>query len=183
VRSAVPRLSISNFFTRYYQPSNLPIDPTKAPEAAHGSHDLALTAFAQLGALRLNAKRSVISLVGKDTEYVIAEAGRTLSLQDDSRHDEGDHLWHGVGALQSKAAVGLIVMNHLSGVSQPAIPYLIINDLSKDEQFKRLPIVTEVPFARFLACLPLRTAAGFVIGMSVHYSHCVVLTLEEAFTL
>lgn len=56
-----------------------------------------MTAFAQLGALRLNARRGIISLSSKDTEYILAEAGKTLSLQRDD--DKDDYLWHGVGAL------------------------------------------------------------------------------------
>ncbi|KFX91320.1 hypothetical protein O988_07800, partial [Pseudogymnoascus sp. VKM F-3808] len=151
---------------KYYQPTSLPHDPTKEPEVSRASsNDLSLTAFAQLGALRLNTKRAVISLVGRDTEYVIAEASRTLSLQDDNRHHEGDQLLHGVGPLPSNELMGLVLMDLLGGTSRPALPYLVVGDLSKDERFCQLPVVIAAPFARFLACLPLRTAAGYVIGL------------------
>jgi GAF domain-containing protein len=103
-------------------------------------------------------------LVGRDTEYVIAEAGKTLSLQDDHRHDKGDELWHGVGALQSKAAIGLVVMDLLAGVYPNATSHLVVNDLQKDDNFTHHPLVKDEPFARFLACFPLQTPAGFVIG-------------------
>ncbi|KFY43367.1 hypothetical protein V494_02016 [Pseudogymnoascus sp. VKM F-4513 (FW-928)] len=151
---------------KYYQPTSLPLDQTKEPKVLRASsNDLSLIAFAQLGALRLNAKRVVISLVGRDTEYIIAEASKTLSLQDDNRHHDGDQLWHGVGPLQGNALMGLVLMGLLGGTSQPALPHLIVSDLVKDERFCQLPIVCAAPFARFLACLPLRTAAGYVIGL------------------
>lgn len=147
-------------------------------------NDLSLTAFAQLGALRLNAKRVIISLVGRDTEYVIAEASKTLSLQDDNRHHEGDQLWHGVGPLQSTALMGSVLMDLLAGTSQPALPHLAINDLSKDERFCQLPIVVAAPFARFLTCLPLRTAAGHVIGTFIPaFRCCIILSFRWAFIL
>lgn len=85
-------------------------------------------------------------------------------MQDDDRHDKGDELWHGVGALQSKAAMGLVVIDLLAGISQTAIPHLVVNDLLEDDRFSHLPFVTEEPFARFLACFPLQTPAGYVIG-------------------
>lgn len=95
---------------------------------------------------------------------MIAEAGKTLSLQDDTRHGKGDQLWHGVGALQNKSSMGLAVIDLLAGTSQAAVPHLVVNDLQKDDRFSHLPLVTEEPFARFLACLPLQTPAGYVIG-------------------
>lgn len=64
-------------------------------EAATSSRDLALTAFAQLVTLRLNAKRAMISLFDSGKQYVIAEATRTLSLQKDAVHAPCDGLWFG----------------------------------------------------------------------------------------
>lgn len=55
-----------------------------------------LSAFAQLGALRLNAKRGVITLASNSKEYIIAESSQSLSLQQDN--DAQDKLWHGIGA-------------------------------------------------------------------------------------
>ncbi|KAF2762661.1 hypothetical protein EJ05DRAFT_8703 [Pseudovirgaria hyperparasitica] len=59
------------------------------------STDLALNAFAQLGALRLNASRCYISLFDRNYQYVIAESSKTLSTQNDAVHDTGDELWLG----------------------------------------------------------------------------------------
>lgn len=125
-----------------------------------------MTVFAQLGALRFGAKRGVISLIGTNVEYVLAEAGKTLSLRSDSRYEEGDALWHGAGALKDKAGVGHVVLQRLTGtIKKEAEPYLIVKDLEKDPQFNQLSIVKEETHARFLACYPLKTPDGFVIGM------------------
>ena len=59
-----------------------------------GCEDTALAAFAQLGALRLNAQRCIISLISKDQEVVLAESTRTLSLQSDLVHIEHLSLIH-----------------------------------------------------------------------------------------
>lgn len=55
--------------------------------------DKILTAFCQLGALRMNARRALIFFFDIKHAYVMAEATRTLSLEDDSTHDPGDQLW------------------------------------------------------------------------------------------
>jgi GAF domain-containing protein len=124
-------------------------------------------AFAQVGALRLNTGRGVISFIGRDTEYVIAEAGRTLSPQSDYRHTEGDQLWFGEGPLPTGSGLGLAVMNILTDRSHHTPQNVIVGDLRQDERFSQLPMVTGPPFARFLVSLPLRTPAGYPIGTTL----------------
>jgi hypothetical protein len=88
--------------SRYFQPLGI------SPESGDGldqartrqsSSDPALTAFAQLGAHRLKAKRGLITLSTKDTEYIAAESGVGLGLQQDD--DSKDPLWHGTGYVSS----------------------------------------------------------------------------------
>jgi hypothetical protein len=106
--------------------------------------------------------------VGKNREYVLAEASKTLSLQDHTRHDDGDHLWYGEGALKARTEIGAILIRLLSeethGSSESPIAYVAVNDLREDERFKKLSMVAEVPFARSLICLALRSARGYVVG-------------------
>lgn len=54
--------------------------------------DKTLPAFCQLGALRLNFRRFFFDT---NNAYILAEATRSLSLEDDSAQDEGDQLWLG----------------------------------------------------------------------------------------
>lgn len=163
------RRRFSDSFDSYFQPeqdiNHGAIDAPHVVQTPRSSCDRSITAFAQLGALRLNAKRASISLVGRNTEYILAEAGRSLSLQDDSRHGLDDALWHGVGTLESKVTIGSVVMEALANTPSDSETYLIVNDLTQDDRFTKLPCVVEAPFARFLACFPLTTQSGCMIGL------------------
>ncbi|KAK5674019.1 hypothetical protein LTS10_013226 [Elasticomyces elasticus] len=93
-------------FYRYYEPiqalteSGPPLcdlhdaDSVKAHRPL-SSPDRALTAFCQLGALRLGCRRAMLFFLDRNYAYVLAEATRTLSLQDDSVHEAEDSLWLG----------------------------------------------------------------------------------------
>jgi len=84
--------------SRYFQPLDISpkardtTDQTRKPKS---SSDPVLTAFVQLGALRFQAKRGLITLSSRDTEYIVAESGVQLGLQQDD--DSKDPLWHGTG--------------------------------------------------------------------------------------
>ena len=55
--------------------------------------DKILTAFCQLGALRMKARRALIFMFDVNHAYIMAEATQTLSLEHDDTHDPGDQLW------------------------------------------------------------------------------------------
>ena len=55
--------------------------------------DKILTAFCQLGALRMKARRALRFFFDVNHAYIMAEATQTLSLEDDSTHEPGDQLW------------------------------------------------------------------------------------------
>jgi signal transduction histidine kinase len=119
-----------------------------------------LTAFAQLGALRLDAKRGVITVSAKDREYIIAESGQRLSLQQDD--DEDDKLWHGVGWL---AQTGMAQEFATIFSAKDAPSHIYVGDLSKDERFKDTEAVTGLRHIRAIACVPLKTPLhGITIG-------------------
>lgn len=52
--------------------------------------DSVLQSHAQLAAIRVNVKRAIIGLVDKDTSYFVAEATRTLDLEDESQYEHKD---------------------------------------------------------------------------------------------
>lgn len=60
-----------------------------------GTSNSTLTSFAQLAALRLNVERVFIAVLDRDRQHIIAEATRTLNLNDASVHDDKDHIWLG----------------------------------------------------------------------------------------
>ncbi|KAI9682727.1 MAG: hypothetical protein M1829_006714 [Trizodia sp. TS-e1964] len=128
------------------------------------SPDTALTAYAQLVAWRLDAKRSMVSLIGRTTQYVIAEATKTLDLEENSKHDAGDGLWLGCYVLPKEN--GLCESTVDIGPTETGF---IIPDLSQDERFKHRPYVVGPPYLRFYAGTPLKSKLGINIG-----SLCIV---------
>lgn len=103
-------------------------------------------------------------MVGSKTEYVLAEASKTLSLQNDKTHELGDELLHGEGAMKARSEIGPVLIAILTGNPETAPSHVIINNLAEDERFHHLPpSIFEI--AKSMVCLPLRTARGYVIGM------------------
>ncbi|KIN03519.1 hypothetical protein OIDMADRAFT_116731, partial [Oidiodendron maius Zn] len=139
-----------------------------SPDAAkenspRSSDDPILTAFAQLGALRLNAKRGFITLSTISKEFIIAESGQSLSLQQDN--DEKDRLWHGAGPMESSCrSPGPVLTSFFC--ESPQETYVFISDLREDDRFKDMPVVVEEPFVRSLSAVPLRSPkTGIAIGV------------------
>ncbi|KAK0124569.1 hypothetical protein ONS95_009518 [Cadophora gregata] len=136
---------------RYYLPSSS-LPDKEAGASKRASSDPTLTAFAQLGCLRINCKRGIITLSSKDTEYVLAEATQELSLQKDD--DETDNLWHGEGALlPGKQGLGAEIRKVFDGPDSPAI--FLCGDLAADDRFKDAYPVVNPPHLRAFACVPL----------------------------
>jgi hypothetical protein len=52
--------------------------------------DTVLQAHAQLAAYRLDVKRALVGLVDKHSSYFVAEATRTLDLEDNSQFEHAD---------------------------------------------------------------------------------------------
>jgi signal transduction histidine kinase len=123
--------------------------------------DPCLTAFAQLGALRLNAKRGIITLSAGDTQYIIAESGQALSLQQDN--DERDQLWHGVGLMNTDEDGIGPAMAKLFSDPNDCPPYVFVHDTTKDDRFKDRKVVISGPKIRAFACVPLRTPLHSVV--------------------
>ncbi|KAK4870203.1 hypothetical protein LT330_005257 [Penicillium expansum] len=138
------------------------------------SPDTALTAFAQLGVLRLKARRALISLFGRDQQYVLAEATQTLSLQDHSVENDRDALWLGCcvvpkehGICQQVASLPQMKPKEDKHVVEGGI--YMVPDLREDDRFNQLNMVTGTPKARFYVGAPIISSKGITIG-----SYCVI---------
>ncbi|ESZ97843.1 4MPY, histidine kinase-group I protein [Sclerotinia borealis F-4128] len=143
----------------------------KVSPKAFSSSDRALNAFAQLGALRLRARRVMISLVDRTHEYILAESTRTLSSQDDDVHEAGDSLWMGVRTIPRQESLCDAIINTLpskgkrkSTEFRPKVIPKVINDLANDETLKYDPNIIGGPKIRFVATVPIRSRQGFDIG-------------------
>ena len=138
------------------------------------SSDPALTAFAQLSAIRLNCDRSFISLIDSQDQHIIAEATKSISLVDELRHGPGDALSFGSMKLDLIAGVcagTLKVLTsrdcsrnvHTDNIYADQSRY-VINDFTREPLYRDRPYVTGFPFMRFYADVPIRTESGYVIG-------------------
>jgi GAF domain-containing protein len=144
-----------------------------------GSDDISLAAFAQLGALRLDAQRCMISLVCKETEYVLAECTRTLSLQSDLVHNARDALWLGTTHFPRDQGLSVLgVKEWMTTKDQREEPkeegyyytngltphWHIISDLRNYPELQKLLLVSTGKNLRFYASVPIRTSSGLVVG-------------------
>lgn len=128
------------------------------------SYDTTLSAFAQLATLRLNTRRALISLIDRTNQYILAEATQTLSLQSDSVHNYQDELWFGCTTLPRSQGLCEKALEILPSSKLQRLFPLIINDLTRDEQFKDRPFVTSHLSLQFYAAIPISTKSGFNIG-------------------
>lgn len=116
------------------------------------SPDRALTAFCQLSALRLGTRRAMLFFFDSANAYVLAEATRTLSLQDDSVHDIEDSLWLGHTIIPRGFSICEEVCSpretlpSLQVVSQPAMRVAAFG--SDTEQLRNTPSL-KVPLGQF----------------------------------
>ncbi|KAL4924632.1 uncharacterized protein BDV17DRAFT_208226 [Aspergillus undulatus] len=131
----------------------------------HSSQDSSLAAFAQLGALRLDAQRTIISLFGRNEQHILTEATQTLSLRDGSNHKARDGLWVGTCTMSYNRSFCAAVANPVATSSQAlASSVFTVPDLTERDAFKDHPDVTGYPNIRFLACAPIVSPKGIVIG-------------------
>ena len=153
-------------------PSTPPPTLDYAPRA---SDDKALTAFAQLGALRLNARRCLISFFDRKDCFLLAEATKTLSLDTGEAEFDDDRLCFGTTIFPKEQSLCYYTVNLAPKyttlpLEDPSdLPSLIVNDLSKDQRFCNFPFVKGPPYSRFYAGVPIRSPTGHSIG-----TYCVL---------
>jgi signal transduction histidine kinase len=126
--------------------------------------DPVLTAFAQLGTLRLDAQRTLISLFSRNEQHVLTEATRTLSLQDDTDHNHRDELWLGSCTVSYDRSFCKTALKPVVNAQTPSDRVVVVPDLTQDEEFKDHPDVNSFPNVRFLASSPIISPKGIVIG-------------------
>ncbi|KAF4229386.1 hypothetical protein CNMCM6805_001505 [Aspergillus fumigatiaffinis] len=166
-------------FYKYYQlpqrpgllhrPPPSPRSEIDAELLPQSSQDTTLTALAQLGALRLNARRCMISLFDRHTQYILAESTRTLSLQDDRVHVDGDGLWLGSSVIPKPEGICHYCceedqLNAGPKGANGGYSALVIPDLTKDDRCSKRQYVVNAPHLRFYAGVPIMSRRGIAIG-------------------
>ncbi|TEY54820.1 hypothetical protein BOTCAL_0236g00060 [Botryotinia calthae] len=142
-------------------------------------HDPTLTAFAQLGAYRLNTERSFISLMDSHNQYIIAEATRSVSLHERDLTKPGDEIFLGARILDMHWGIcpNTIQMftakddteNVKTNLVTANQTQYVMNDLSAIEKYKNRPYIAEWPHMRYYAVVPIYSPENIVIG-----TYCVV---------
>ncbi|KAL7275253.1 hypothetical protein RUND412_001812 [Rhizina undulata] len=136
------------------------------------SSDPALASFTLLTAKLLSCKRSMISLLDRERQYIIAESTKSLSLVSPHTHDPDDGLW--LGGCETISRSGGLCENTIA-LFPPDVTcedgnmILQIEDLAEDPRFKDREYVKHWPTVRYYAGVPLRTRNGVSIG-----SLCVI---------
>ncbi|KAJ5524175.1 hypothetical protein N7494_010825 [Penicillium frequentans] len=130
------------------------------------SPNTTLTSFAQLAALRLNAQRAFITILDRDSQYILAEATKTTNVGSSTLFGKkGDNLFAGTSTLLNTWNICHETVNIQSHEQQAGTyPFLIVNDLEQDERFRHLPFVQSEPHSRFYAGTPLTSDSNINLG-------------------
>lgn len=169
-------------WTELYKPEF--IDRNAFP---HGSNvpapaaclDTGLAAFAQLAALRVGVRRAFVTIMSRETEYILVEATRTMSLQSDFTADEKDKNWLGTSCIARADGINDTAVDGWRKARQyrdiPANDdyyytegssphWCIVSDASSNSSVKDRPLIARAKSPRFFFSIPLRDVEGTVIG-------------------
>ncbi|KAJ5993105.1 hypothetical protein N7451_008829 [Penicillium sp. IBT 35674x] len=136
------------------------------------SPNTTLTSFAQLAALGLNAERCLITILDQETQYILAEATRTIDYIQQSRgwpmardiySERGVELMSGTHSSIARA-LRMGISNHIhfsketialeSDHLSKRYPSFTVDNLNEDTRFSSLPFVQGSPNFRFYAGTP-----------------------------
>ncbi len=173
--------------SRYYcaipRPADFADDPAATPNpsddgskpelnVARLSSDITLTALTQLGVYKFGCMRSYVSLIDGQNQHIISEATGSISLRDRVKHQPNDGLYLGVTTLDLVFGVCPHAVKLFSGhdvrhlqntdnVTANSTRY-IVRDFTREEYFKDRPYVTEWPYFRFYAEVPIYSPCGHI---------------------
>ncbi|KAH8422399.1 putative sensor histidine kinase/response regulator [Aspergillus melleus] len=136
---------------------------------AQPSRDTALTSFAQLGAIRLRARRALVSLFDRTYQYVLTEATPTLSLVGGHVRDEQDLLRVGTCIFPRERGLCTLVSTLPSPnyADDPAVvdgSAVVVSDVTKEERFQCTRLLSLLSDVRFYAAVPIVSPRGLTIG-------------------
>lgn len=144
-----------------------------------------MTAFAQLGAIRLGTERGLISLFDRTHQHVIAEATPTLSLTGGGIRDTRDRLILGCCILPKERGF----CHHVERLPSPKYTKhdevvgddtLIVPDVRENQRLKSQKRIKALENVRFYAAVPIVSPRGLTIGAySVMDSQPRATTLDQ----
>ncbi|KAF2161381.1 hypothetical protein M409DRAFT_28115 [Zasmidium cellare ATCC 36951] len=168
-----------------YSPKSLrrrafPKDGTGHAALLEACPDTALAAFAQLVALRLQARRCLVSLISTQTEFVLADLAKTTALQHNAAADDPqDRLWIGTSSFPRQEGIHDEAVNswrkarRMRDVPEEEGHYYteglsphwnLVNDARHHAGHSGLAFLRSASWIRSCVSVPLRGAQGSVLG-------------------
>ncbi|KAJ5808087.1 hypothetical protein N7474_009356 [Penicillium riverlandense] len=133
------------------------------------SPDPALTAFAQLGAIRVGTQRALVTLFDRTHQHIIAEGTPSLNLVGGGTQDDRDKLLLGCCVLPKERGLCHNIENQPvsacveNGKSDKA-GALVVGDVTEDPRIKINELLHRLSNVRFFAAVPLISPRGLMIG-------------------
>ena len=133
-----------------------------------------MTAFAQLGLLRLGVDRAFVSLLDSRYQYVIAEATASSGLRAHADKPTEERLLlcglafphsQGVSAHVLEIASDSPAAGSAEGEAKWTIPVIVIPDIQSDNRFASSYLLTLYNDIRFYAAVPIYSPTGSIIGV------------------
>jgi signal transduction histidine kinase len=158
---------------RFYQPHNstksLPNSHSSSNEATDFATsrfllDTALTAFAQLIALRFDAQRAIISLTDHEYEYFLAESTSTLSHLSAERYAQNQFLSRSGSKVSRDASLCEQTLHIAPYQGMGTFPASVVPDLTLNGKLNQLECVKGAPYLRFYCGVALTNNKGVTIG-------------------
>lgn len=136
------------------------------------SQDIALAGLARLGVLQFDCNRAFVSIVDGTHQHVIAEATKSGFLENNTSHQAGDGLYHGLKSFDLNWGVAPDTVRFFTKQKLPFESANLnadharyyVRDLSQDDAHKDRPYVVDWPAMRFYVAVPIRSRTGYILG-------------------
>ena len=158
-------------FYHYFQPDNL-IQPhlrRRRSVVDISSSDVpdlskALSPIAQLTALRMQCRKTMINVMDRDVMYFLSEATRIAPEHSEETYDFiEDPILLACSSAPLKGRICELTIRLENDTGSASMPMFVINDLSTS-QFADMSIISGPPYYRFYAGVPITTRGGINIG-------------------
>lgn len=124
------------------------------------SPDPALTAFAQLGAIRVGTQRAIVTLFDRTHQHILAEGTPSLNLVGGGTQDDRDNLLLGCCVLPKERGL----CHHVEGLPASARDALVVANVTVDPRIETSGLLNKLSDVRFFAAVPLVSPRGLTIG-------------------